>query len=107
MLRFRKSYGDICNLEVFFAEDLDFIKKKTKVIALSSFRSYNNNVPQHLSKGKFDDLKNLFQNKQSVIQKSDKSNSIVIFDRDKCIKTMDNFLSDQSNFHKTVKDDDF
>ena len=36
---------------VIYAEDIDFIKTETKDIALSSFRTYNNNVPQHLSKG--------------------------------------------------------
>ena len=73
---------------------------------MSSFRTYNNNVSQHLSKGEFDALKNLSQNKQIVIQKSDKGNSIVIVDRVKYIEKMENFLSDQSKFQKTtVKDD--
>ena len=67
------------------------MKTKIKNIALSSFRIYNNNVPQHLSKGEFDALKNLSQNKQIVIQKSDKGNSIVIVDRDKYIEKMENF----------------
>ena len=43
-------YIDTRNLQVLSAEDLDFIKTKTRDIALSSFRTYNNNVPQHLSK---------------------------------------------------------
>ena len=99
-------YRDIRNLQVLSAEDLDFIKTKTKDIALSSFRTYNNNVPQHLSKGEFVALKNLSQNKQIVIQKSDKGNSIVIVDRVKYIEKMENFLSDQSKFQKiTIKDD--
>ena len=67
------------------------MKTKIKNIALPSFRIYNNNVPQHLSKGEFDALKNLSQNKQIVIQKSDKGNSIVIADRDKYIEKMENF----------------
>ena len=63
-------------------------------------------MPQHLSKGEFDALKNLSQNKQIVIQKSDKGNSIVIVDRVKYIEKMENFLSDQSKFQKiTIKDD--
>ena len=66
----------ICNLQVLYAEDLDFIKTKTKDIALSSFSTYNNNVPHYLSKGIIDALKNLSQNKHFVIQKSDKGNSI-------------------------------
>ena len=50
LVNFELFYRDICNLQVLFTEDLYFIKTKTKDIALSSFRTYNNNVPQHLSK---------------------------------------------------------
>ena len=77
-------------------------------MALSSFRTCNNNVPLHLWKGEFDALKNLFQSKQIVNQKSDKDNSIVKVDRDKYIEKMENYLSDQSKFQKiTLKDDNF
>ena len=62
----------------------------------------------HLSKGELDALKNLSQNKHTGIQKSDKGSSTVIVDRDKYLKKMENFLSDQSEFKKTaVKDVDF
>ena len=82
------------------------MKKKTKDIALSSFCTYNNNVPQHLSKGEFNAIINLSQNKQIVIQKSGKVNSIVIVN--KYIEKIEKFLSDQSKFQKTaVKDDCF
>ena len=65
-------------------------------------------MPQHLSKGEFVALKNLPQNKQSVIQKSDKGNSIVTVDRGNYIEKMGNFLSDKSKFQKIVlKDDNF
>ena len=57
------------------------------------FATYNNNVPHYLSKGKPDALKNLSQNKHILIQKSDKVNSIVAVDRNKCIKKMDNVLT--------------
>ena len=55
---------DIHNLQVLSTEHLDFIKTKTKDIALSSSHTYNNKVPQHLPKDEFDALKNLSQNKQ-------------------------------------------
>ena len=64
-------------------------------------------MPQHLSKEEFDALKNL-RNKQIVIEKSDKSNSIVVVDRDKYIEKMENILSDQSKSQKiALKDDKF
>ena len=81
-------YRDIRNLQVLSAESLDFTKTKTKDIALSTLRTYNNNVPQHLLKGECNALKNVSQNKHIVIQKSDKSNSIVIVGRDKYIKNL-------------------
>ena len=93
LVNFELFYRDIRNLQV-LSTRFNFIKTKTKDVALSSFRTYNNNVLQHLSKGKFDALKNLSQNKQIVIQKSDKGNSIVIVDRDKYIQKMENVLSD-------------
>ena len=68
LVDFELFYRDIRNLQVLSAEDLDFIKNKTKDIALSSFRTYNNNVSQLLSKGEFDALKNISPNKQIVIQ---------------------------------------
>ena len=58
-------------------------------------------MPQHLSKKEFDALKNLSQNKHIVIQKSYIGNSIVIVDRDKYTKKMEN-LNDQSKFQKTT-----
>ena len=62
LVNFELFYRDIPNRQVLSAEDLDFINAKTKDIALSSFCTYNNNMPQHLSKGDFDALKNLSQN---------------------------------------------
>ena len=81
------------------------MKTKIKDTALSSFHTYNNNVPQHLTKGEFDALTNISKNKQTVIQISGQGNSIVIFDRGKYIKKMENFSRDPSKFQKTaVKD---
>ena len=95
-VNFTLFYRDIRTLQVLSAEDLYFIKTKTKDISLSSFCTYNNIAPQHLLKGEFDFLKDLSQNKQIVIQKSDKDNSIVTVDRDRYIKKVENFFNDQS-----------
>ena len=101
-------YRDIYKLDVLSAEDLDFIKTKTKDIALSSFHTYNNNVPQRLSKREFDVLKTLTQNKHIIIQKSEQGNSIVLLTETSILKKMEKFLSDQSKFQKaTVEDSEF
>ena len=62
-------------------EDLDFVKGKTKEAALSSYRTYNSNVPQNLSNNKLIALQNLSKNKDLIIQKLKDGNSVVILDR--------------------------
>ena len=65
LVNFELFYGENPNLQVIYIEDIDFIKTSTKYTAPSSFRIYNNNVPQHLSEGEFNALKNLKTNKSS------------------------------------------
>ena len=55
-------------------------------------------MPQNLSNNEFISLQNLSKNKVLNIQKSDKGNSVVIADRQNCIKKMKNILSDQKKF---------
>ena len=73
-----------------------------KEAALSSYKSYDNNVPQNLSKGEFFGLQNLSKNKDSIIQKSDKGNSVVIVDRQDYKKKMDDILLIKRNLGKSV-----
>ena len=81
LLQFELFFRDIRNLDILSNEDLDFVKAKTKETAFSFYRSYNNNVPQNLSKEEFIALQNLSKNKDLIIQKSDKGNSVVIVQR--------------------------
>ena len=59
LVQFELFFRDVRNLDVLSNEDLDFVKAKTKEAALSSYRSYNNNIPQNLSKEEFIALQNL------------------------------------------------
>ena len=102
LVHFELFYRDICNLEILSNEDLDFVKTKTKETALSSFRQYNKNPQQNLSKEELTALTNLSKNKDIIIQKSDKGNSVVIVDKDTYIKRMENLLSDQRKFEKVA-----
>ena len=103
LVHFELFYRDIRNLEILSNEELDFVKTKTKETALSSFREYNRNPQEKLAA-----LTNLSKNKDLVIQKSDKGNSVVIVDKDTYIKRMGNLLSDQRKFEKvTLKNDAF
>ena len=82
-------------------EDLDFVNAKTKEAALSFYRYYNNNVPNNnLSKKVFIALQNLSKNKNLIIQKSGKGNSVVIVDREDYIKKMNDILNDKKKFWK-------
>ena len=84
------------------------MKTKTKETALSLFRQYKKNPQQNLSKQELTALTNLSKNKDIVIQKSDKGNSVAIVDKDTYIKRMGNLLSDQRKFEKfTLKSDAF
>ena len=71
---------DIRNLDIFSSEDLDFVKTKTKEIAVSSYRTYHD-VAQYLSNDEFIALQRISINKDFVIQKFGKGNSVVIVDR--------------------------
>ena len=94
-------FRDIRDLDNFPNEDLDFVKVKTKEAALSFYRYYNNNVPNNnLSKEVFIALQNLSKNKNLIIQKSDKGNSVVIVDREDYIKKMNDILNDKKKFWK-------
>ena len=53
LVQFGLFFRDKSNLDILSNEDLDFVKAKTKEEAISSYRSYNNNVPQNLSEEKF------------------------------------------------------
>ena len=100
LVNFEFFYRNICNLDILSNEHLDFVKTRTKEAALSSYRNYNNNVPQHLSKEEFLALQNLRKNKNIVIQKSDKGNSVVVVDKADYLDKMDNLLNDTRKFEK-------
>ena len=88
-------------------EDLDFVKTKTKETVLSSFRQYNKNPQQSLSKEELTALANLSKTKDIVIQRPDKSNSLIV-DKKIYIKRIENLLSDQRKFERaTLKNDPF
>ena len=67
-------------------EDLDFVKTKTKGTALSTFRQYNKNPQQNLSKEELGTLANLSKNNDIIIQKSDKANSLLLLTRTPTLK---------------------
>ena len=70
-----------------------------KKVQFSRKRSINFQL-QNLSKKGLAALTNLSKNKDLVIQKFDKGNSVAIVDKDTYIKIMENLLIDQRKFEK-------
>ena len=69
LVNFELFYRNIRNLGISSNEGLDFVKTRTKEATISSYRNYNNNVPQHFSKEEFLALQNLRKNINIIIQK--------------------------------------
>ena len=67
---------------------------------MSSFHFYNANVPQDLSDKELEALDRLSKNKNLVVQKADKGNSMVLVHRDVYVKHMENILKDSTKFGK-------
>ena len=79
-----------------------FYRSKTKIkdVPLSSFFFFYANVPQNLSDEVLVALHRLSKNKNVVVQKADKGNSVVLVDRDVYVKHMENILKDNTKFKK-------
>ena len=102
LINFELFYRSIDNLKILSGDNLDFIKTRIKDTALTSFRNYNANVPQHLSNEEFEALKTLSGNCNLVIQKADKGNSVVIVEKDVYVRHMETILN-KFDFNKFEK----
>ena len=82
------------------SEDTERFKAKLKDIALSSYKLLNDNCKyeNNLSSQELSSLKTLMRNKNIVIQRADKGNTVVIIDKDKYIQGVKNVISDSSKF---------
>ena len=79
---------------------MDILKINLKKIAYNSFNNYNYLKELNISQPEYEALKNLSSNKELVIHKSDKGNSVVIVDRVDYIKRMQDMVNDSSKFEK-------
>ena len=59
-----------------------------------------------MPKGGFDALKILLKNKDIIVQKTDKGNTVVILNRKDYVCEMNNILDDKSKFQKVSIDHD-
>ncbi len=82
-----------------FQPDLSLVHARLKDVALSSFYVYNAGPkPSVLTKAESAALKDLVSVKDLIIQKADKGNSVVLFDRNDYVAKMMTILSDRSKF---------
>ena len=84
------------------------VQRKQKLRKQFNKSQFNKSPQQNLSKEELETVASLSKNKDIVIQKSDKGNSVVIVDKETYIKRMENLLSDERKFERvTLKNDAF
>ena len=77
------------------------LKSKIKDVGLSSFRLNNKKDRfENLTEDEYQAFLNLKSNKNIIIQKADKVNSVVIIDHLKYVRKMEELLRDRSKFVK-------
>ena len=101
---FELLYKDVKDCDI-SRQNLDLLKVNMKKIAYSSFNKYNFLKELNLSRSEFRALKNLSSNKDIIIHKSDKGNSVVIVNRIDYLRRMQELVDDETKFEKVkVKD---
>ena len=104
LLPFELLYRDVINDEWNDDDALMHLKSKIKDVGLSSFRLYNkkDHCFENLTEDEYEAFLNLKSNKNIIIQKVDKGNSVVVIDRLKHVCKMEELLSDRSKFVKIL-----
>ena len=87
-------------------EGKEFIKTRLKNCAFTSFWSYNCNSEINLTKYERLVLNKLSNNKNIIIQKSDKGNSVGLLDKDKYPEGMSKILNSNAKFEMLQFDHD-
>ena len=80
--------------------DKEFIRSRLRDCVFTSFRDSSKITENNLSKDEHLDLKDLIKNRDLVIQKTDKGNTVVIFNKNDYISRMEVILNDSSKFQK-------
>ena len=102
LLPFELLYSDVINDERNDDDALMHLKSKIKDVGLSSFRLYNKKDHrfENLTEDEYEAFLNFKSNKNIIIQKADKVNSVVVIDRLKYVSKVEELLSDRSKFVK-------
>ena len=99
MTEFELLYRSTLDLSM-TTEEKDRFKTKLKDIALSSFKLFSDNCKfeYNLSAEEINSLKALMRNKDIIIQKADKGNTVVITDKEKCTECVKRAISNSNKF---------
>ena len=97
LANFESFYRDIVDIKTSYLNH-ELIKCKVKDIALTSFKSFKNMKEKNLSSEEIESLSKLSCNKNIVIQKSDKCNSVVVLDKSVYVSKIRSLLSDPTKF---------
>ena len=81
-------------------EDRERFRAKLKGLALTSYKILNDNCKYEnkVSSEELSSLKSLMRNKNIVLQKAEKGNTVVLVGKEKNIQGVKNVISDSSNF---------
>ena len=103
MISFELLYWDVHSLE---DSNLNkkFIKSRLRDSAFSSYKDTSKTFEKNLPKAEFDALKILLKNKDIIIQKANKGDTVVILNRKYYVCEMKNILNDSSKLHKVYID---
>ena len=87
---------DLCN------KDMSLIKARLLDTALTSYQNFSSDKdpPENLTPSESKALKRLSKNKNIVIKKADKGNTVVILDKCSYISAIEEILNDNSKFSK-------
>ena len=98
VVNFESFDRSIYNLDSMSDKNLDFVKTKIKVAALTSSCNYSANLPHNLPDEEFEALQNLTKNTNLMMQKPDKGISWVVLIKNVYIKHIEILLSDETKF---------
>ena len=81
---------------------MSLIKARLLDTALTSYQDFSSDrePPENLTSSEFKALKRLSKNKDIVVQKGDKGNTVLILDKCSYISAIEEILSDRSKFSK-------
>ena len=103
MLPFELLYRDFHTLDK-KEEEIVFARNELRQIAFSSFKTYNKKEHkfENISKAEHKAFSELLDLKNTIIQKADKGNIIVIIDKNTYITKMNSILYDDTKFRKVT-----